>query len=98
MSITLKKETFLPLINTKFKVTFDAENDYEVELIEVSEGKADPRLNLEPFSLMFRADPEETIFAQRIYTVYSEAIGSLNLFLIPRSPDNEGIYYEVIIN
>ena len=98
MAVPLKKETFLPLLNSKFKVTFDSENEYEVELIEVAGGKAIESLNLEPFSLMFRADPSCTIFAQRIYTVHSEATGALDLFMIPRAPDQEGIYYEVIIN
>ena len=98
MSVPLKKETFLPLINTKFKATFDAENAYEVELIEVTEGKDSAPSNLEPFSLMFRADPGNIIFAQRIYTIHSEATGSLDLFLIPRAPDKEGIYYEAIFN
>lgn len=98
MSLPLNKATFSSLLNSKFKITFDEDNEYEAELIEISDGKAIPSLNLEPFSLIFRADPSQTIFAQRIYTIFSEATGPIDLFLIPRAPDKEGIYYEVIFN
>lgn len=98
MSVKLTKETFEPLLNTKFKITFDIENIYEVELIELEEGKPFSKMNSIPFTLTFRGAATEKIFAQGMYKIYSEITGELPLFLIPRMPDEEGIYYDVIIS
>lgn len=93
----LKKELFKPLLNTNFTITFDAENKYDVKLIEIKEHDVISSLNLEPFTLTFRGDKNEIIFAQRTYDVHSEATGHMSLFLIPRRPDDDGIYYDVIL-
>ena len=96
--MTFKKDNFKQLLNTKFKVTFDIENFYDIELIKIIEAPPIPSLNIEPFSLLFRGDPAEQIFSQGSYVVFSKEVGSITLFMIPRMPDKEGIYYEVIFN
>jgi len=98
MSVPLSKATFEPLLNSKFKVTFDSENTYSVELIQIEEGTHIKELNITPFTLTFRGGRDEKIFAQSTYTVSSEATGDLRLFMIPRLPDDEGIYYHVIFS
>ena len=93
-----KKEDFEGLLNTKFRVTFDSQNAYDVELIEISESKPIKALDLTPFTLTFRGAPDEKIFQQRLYDVSSETLGDMALFLIPRFPDKEGVYYDVIFS
>ena len=80
MSVSLKKETFEPLLNKKFTITFDEQNSYEVELIDIKTGNEIKALNIEPFSLMFRGPIDSPIFTQRIYKLHSEDIGDLELF------------------
>jgi len=91
-------ETFEKLINTKFQITFDSQNAYEVELVEIKKGTPINELNIQPFSLLFRGDTSEKLFAQCMYTVYSEDIGSIDLFLIPKQLKQEGIHYEAVFS
>ena len=62
MSLNLNKNTFLPLLNTKFKITFDEQNEYEVKLIEVKEGAPIDLSILNPSPLIFQGSRSEKIF------------------------------------
>ena len=94
----LKLEDFKPLLNATFKITFDKDNAYEAELIRITAYGKIEELNIQQFSLLFRSDPKNTIFAQRLYQLSHDELGNHALFFIPRTPDKEGIYYEVIIS
>ena len=48
-----------------------------------------------PFSLTFRA-PNGPPLPQRIYTLDHDAMGALELFLVPIGPDGEGMCYEAV--
>jgi hypothetical protein len=65
-----------------------------VELIEVSEG-AGAGLSRSPFSLVFRGGPSPPL-PQRIYRVEHEALGALDIFLVPIGPDEVGQRYEAV--
>lgn len=98
MSSPLKREIFEKLLHTKFNIKFDEQHSYEVELIQVIKGEEIPSLQIEPFSLLFKGNPNEKIFAQNTYTISSPQTDSLSLFLVPTQPDKSGIYYEACIN
>ncbi len=51
-----------------------------------------------PFSLMFKGPRAKDIYNQGIYTIIDKDDRKIDLFMIPRAPDAEGIYYEVIVN
>ena len=50
-----------------------------------------------PFSLLFRG-PKEPILPQRIYPLENEALGRLEIFLVPVGANADGVQYEAIFN
>jgi hypothetical protein len=50
-----------------------------------------------PFSVLFRG-PREPVLLQRIYALENEAMGRLEIFLVPVGPDATGMQYEAIFN
>ena len=90
----MKADTFEPLLNQKFTIKFSEDHQYEFELIEVTRKATIERFGIEPFILYFRGDPSLPIFAQGNYTLLHDKIEPALIFLVPRQPDKEGIYYE----
>jgi uncharacterized protein DUF6916 len=64
-------------------------------LVELTNGHSSPRQ--EQFSLRFRGDREK-VFPQRIYPMKHDAIGELELFLVPIARDDSGTFYEAVFN
>ncbi len=92
-------------LNQAFKIHYhstnvlDAQLILEVELIEVtefSEKSAGPSKR-RPFSILFRA-PKDINLPQGIYQVEHEKMGTLELFLVPIMPDENGNLYEAVFN
>jgi hypothetical protein len=50
-----------------------------------------------PFTLLFRADPD-CAAPQRTYVVEHDALGGLEIFLVPVSRDADGMRYEAVFN
>jgi len=98
MAIALTRELFESCMNKKFYASFSEEIQYEIELIDVKVSKRIESMDLEPYSLLFRADKSQKISNQGLVSLKSEKTGEISLFLIPRLPDIDGIYYEVIIS
>jgi hypothetical protein len=48
-----------------------------------------------PFSILFRG-PAEPMLPQRIYRLQHEAIGTLEIFIVPVARDADGVRYEAI--
>lgn len=98
MPTILNKALFESCINDFFHAKFDEEHQYQLELIEVKMGNKIESLNLEPFSLLFKADSKHPPIKQMMTTLTSDKTGEIQLFLIPRMPDKEGMYYEAIFS
>lgn len=50
------------------------------------------------FALLFRSPGEKRFAPQRIYGLEHEALGRIEMFLVPRGPDGLGMTYEAIYN
>ena len=50
-----------------------------------------------PFSLIFRG-PLQPFLPQQIYPLDNDALGRLEIFLVPLGPDPQGMRYEAIFN
>jgi hypothetical protein len=89
-------EHFAPLVNKTFQIQADS-SAIEAELIEARPLGRGRKGRREPFSLIFRA-PASAVLPQRIYTVHSEALGALDIFLVPIGPHEAGtgLLYEAI--
>src|SRR5262245_32165895 len=72
---------FAPLVNQHFRVDPGDQPPFEVELVEVTEIPRDPG-GRAPFSLVFEGGPSPPL-TQRIYRVEHEALGAMEIFLVP---------------
>lgn len=93
----LQLSRFQPLVGQRFVLRSDVEGgaDLHLVLVEVNalaHGDGRPRT---PFSLVFRG-PASPVMAQRIYRLEHEALGTLELFLVPIGRNAQGVRYEAI--
>ena len=93
---------FSPYLNQRFRILSESTDPLEVELIGVSEFGVGATSNDEPpkrrpFSIVFRG-PKEPSLPQNIYDIEHDQMGTLNLFIVPIGPDNEGMLYEAVFS
>jgi len=90
------REAFEPYLEAAFQVSADAETSFEARLIEVSPmGETVGPEGRRAFSVVLRG-PENDSPEQGIYLVEHEELGSIELFLVPIGPDDEGMRYEAV--
>jgi hypothetical protein len=90
----LTKASFDPHLDETFRLVLEPANAFNLELINV-EGLAQHGHKRQPFSLVFRA-AKEVVLPQRIYQLEHDTMGTLELFLVPIGPDQEGMRYEAV--
>ncbi len=96
MLAELTHKDFTPRLNERFRLHTDS-TSHDLRLFEVKPlgaGRPGGRL---PFSLLFRG-PQDALFPQMIYRLENEAMGALDLFLVPLGPDEHGMVYEAPFN
>jgi hypothetical protein len=87
---------FAPWLDGLFQVRADG-LALDLTLIEAKALRSRAGQLREPFALLFRG-PLEPVLPQRLHTVHHEALGSLEIFLVPVGPDETGQRYEAIFN
>jgi uncharacterized protein DUF6916 len=96
----LTVETFSEQVGKTFRLFPDEKSRLDVVLVEArglsSRGVPAGRRR-EPFSLVFLG-PAAPILPQRIYALESEAMGRLEIFLVPIGADARGVRYEAVFN
>jgi hypothetical protein len=96
MSQDLTRDAFAEQLNTKFKIYFTPEKAAEVELTEVSQLRTYPRQEI--FALVFLFPPDLPV-EQRIYRMEHDALGALEIFLVPIEKTADGaVRYEAVFN
>ena len=101
----LTSADFSTQLNQTFKIHYhsdkilEAQLILEVELIEVAEysEKWAGLSKRRPFSILFRG-PKDTNLAQGIYKVEHDKMGTVELFLVPIMPDENGNLFEAVFN
>lgn len=91
---SLRHEDFAAQLNTKFNVRLENE-EFEVELIEVSPLKTRPRQ--ESFSLFFQM-PTNFPVQQGNFSFKNENIGETDIFIVPIEQDSDGTIFEAVFN
>jgi hypothetical protein len=95
----LTAESFEPHLGTDFAVpsTADDATPVVLRLVEVERYPTQPHApRPDPFSLLFTSD---AVLDQRIHRLDHEAIGSLEIFLVPIGPGADGrLRYEAVFN
>ena len=95
MEDNLTHENFSQNLNTTFCISHEDQHLIEVELVEVSPFRVTPRQEI--FSILFRG-PHEPQLLQYLFTLEHERMGRMELFLVPVSKDEQGMYYEAVFN
>jgi hypothetical protein len=67
----------------------------DLELVEITTGAQAPRRNRRAFSLVFRG-PRRPTLPQGVYRLEHEAMGALEVFLVPIAPDPQGPLYQAV--
>ena len=99
MATELTEEEFSKHVNTSFRVNLDAEAPVDLELIEVKGYMKNPgdHDGMERFSVFFKG-AGKPFLPQRTYSLSSEGMGTIDLFLVPIGPDGDGFRYEAVFN
>jgi hypothetical protein len=96
----LTVDDFKPAVGQRFTLDLDGTGELELELVEAATQDPDGKAagddgTRRPFHVHFRG-PGEPILPQRIYAVKHDAVGALEIFIVPVGRDAEGTLYEAI--
>ena len=91
---------FTSRLGQRFRLQLGEGQELELELVDVKDhGRSSaggPERSC--FALLFRSPGERRFAPQHTYRVEHEALGALDMFLVPRGPDGQGMTYEAIYN
>ena len=96
----LTSQDFERYLHDPFCIFSESSLLLEVELVSVTELGEPPQEEdkRHAFSLVFRSPLGDSYLPQQIYTLEHQALGKMDLFLVPIGPDPVGMCYEVIFN
>ena len=92
------KATFLPYVNTVFRIYPDSSKALKTTLVSVGDIGPVPdqkKAARECFVLRFRGTE---LLPQNTYRIEHEALGRFQLFLVPAGKNKKGAYYQAVIN
>ncbi len=95
MSANLTNEEFSKNLHTKFHIRLSETEAIEAELTKISEHLVSDRQ--ERFAIVFRG-PANAFLAQGMRRFEHDQMGELDLFIVPISQDDKGVYYEAVFN
>ena len=92
------KATFLPYVNTVFRIYPDSSKVLKTKLVSVGDIGPVPdqkKAGRECFVLKFRGTE---LLQQNTYPIEHEVLGRFQLFLVPAGKNKKGVYYHAVIN
>lgn len=94
----LNEEIFAQYLNTKFQIRLD-DKSVELELVKVIGDKSGMEKldGVERFSLYFLG-PGDIYLGQQVYKMEHEALGDLEIFIVPVGRRNERYEYEAVFS
>ncbi|HET6230565.1 MAG TPA: hypothetical protein VFE05_10895 [Longimicrobiaceae bacterium] len=94
---TLTLDAFRPHVGQPFAILVGEDRFMPAHLVAVQplSNDGDTRRQRTPFSVLFRG-PAGGHLPQDLYRVQSEAMETMELFLVPLGPDADGMLYEAI--
>jgi hypothetical protein len=92
---TLTSRTFSEQLNTTFRMLLSEAEPVALELIAVTERNDAPQI--EYFSLVFRG-PQAPVYRQGTHRFEHATLGTLDMFLSPIGPAQDGMRYEAVFS
>lgn len=89
------RDAFFACLHSKFRVLNVTPEQFDLELVEVSELKVTSRQ--QTFSIVFLG-PGDKLMPQHIYRLQHEVLGEIDLFLVPVGSKEQGYEYEAVFN
>lgn len=94
----LTPSSFSEHLGTPFRIYFGGEAPLEAVLHEVKRHEEHDGPRKQPFSIFFRTPSTGPVLPQRIYQVEHDHMGTMDIFLVPVGPDEQGMRYEAVFN
>lgn len=91
-------DTFRPHLNTQFTVVVSGSETVELVLLEAIEVGAERPGRRRGFSLTLGGGSTSRILPQRTYEFRHAVLGCFELFIVPRTPQNNEPRYEAVFN
>lgn len=89
---------FMRYLNQSFRIHYGGAQPLVAELIQVTEQPVRyAAVGRKPFSIVFRG-PNGGHLPQSVYHIEHDALGALDLFIVPIGPDQTGMCYEAVFN
>lgn len=92
---TVTCDTFVPHVGTQFAIALD-DGELVLDLVAADALPKAPDAPRAPFALQFRSTLTTGYLPQRIYALTHPALGTLEVFLVPRGPEATGMRYEAV--
>ncbi len=93
----MTREDFAPHLNTTFRLLQgQTAEPLELELIDITGGRTHGQDSYS-FSLLFRGGPHFRL-SQHTFTLEHDALGTLDIFLVPVKQNADGFLYEAVFN
>ncbi len=91
---------FAPRCGETFRLQLDGGQVLPLELVDVHDRgrSAVGGPDRSCYALLFRSPGESRFAPQRTYTLEHDALGTIEMFLVPRGPDGKGMTYEAVYN
>lgn len=91
-------ESFSPHLNSIFALGV-GESMVEMTLTQATKQPVHPFPGMmrEPFSLIFRSG-NQVVLPQRLYPFKHDAMGKLDIFIVPIGRDPQGVVYQAVFN
>ncbi len=97
MSAPLTEKEFSKHLNTTFRVKGEPPIDLELTAVKAYMGQSNDDSDMERFSVFFHG-PGDRYLPQSTYALDHEAMGTVDLFLVPIGKDEKGLRYEAVFN
>ena len=91
----LAAASFEPLVNQAFSLELDGAGPMTLVAVESKPGPGTS--NRTPFSVLFSSD-DAGILPQQVYRLHHDALGTLEIFLVPVQHQGGKTLYEAIFN
>jgi hypothetical protein len=97
MSDPLQSTDFQSQVDQIFSIRLDDATTIDLQLVSVTElGCASQIGSRHPFSLHFLGPVSQRYLQQHTYAMTNEALGTLEIFIVPLGPEASRMHYEAI--